>query len=333
MKKLRFEIPGLITLFLILFLSNEIESPNIRYIVLIAIILGVVGLVYCITNEIIKLIEATSTNNRKELEKISEDLVESIAKYNETQSSEMRSLISSIDSLNLATGLYMEKVNAMSEIQVQIVEEEQKLKAEIEHIGNAVHEAYKSQEALFKEALNSLQNNQQNHETTIERITKEAIEKLNTDVVNSWNNVENMLEAFCSDFGNEQKRANTEAMGNLSETKAAMNALKAQVKVSLDTITKVLRDQIDAISEGLEDCKDEIGDQLCNFSKNQGTRDSAQNQAVNDGIKDIGETISAQIQVVLDAHNHLLEYIEKVQEDWTSVNKEEIAFLDKLWRE
>lgn len=333
MKKARFEIPGLIALFSILLLTSEIDNKNIRCIVLIVIIIGIVGLVYSITNGILNLLEMTSTTHSKELEKISEDLSEAIAKYNETQSSEMKSLILAIDNLNQATGLYTEKVNAMSEIQAQIVQDEQKLRAEIERIGNEVHEAYKAQEELFEEALNSLQKNQRNHENTIQKIVKDGIEKLNSDVVSSWNNVENTLEAFCSDFENEQKRANSEAMGNLSETKDAMNALKAQVKVSLDTMSKSLRDQTDAISEGLEDCKDEIGEQLSGFSKDQKARDVAQNQAMNDGIKEIGETISAQIQVVLDAHNHLLEYIEQVQEDWTTLNREEIAFLDKVWKE
>ena len=112
-----------------------------------------------------------------------------------------------------------------------------------------------------------------------------------------------------------------------------MNALKSQVKVGLSSINKALQEQTDAIADGLENCGDEIGEKLEGFSKEQRNRDNEQNASLNNGIKSIENVVSAQIGQALEANERLLEYIQKVQVEWTSLSRDEIAFLEKVWNE
>lgn len=54
---------------------------------------------------------------------------------------------------------------------------------------------------------------------------------------------------------------------------------------------------------------------------------------MNNEINSIQDILSQQIGKALDANEKLLSYIQKVQEEWTTLSKDEIAFLDKVWNE
>ena len=159
------------------------------------------------------------------------------------------------------------------------------------------------------------------------------------------------MKDFCFEFSELQVKANEYEAENLlkfkasiseymtkyevilSEARDSLNALKAQVKVSMDQTNKAIQTQTVSIEEGLENCTDEIGERLRAFGQEQKNRDDEQNAKLNEGIKAIESVVSSQIEQVLEANEKLIEYIQKVQEEWTTLSKEEIAFLDKVWNE
>lgn len=88
-----------------------------------------------------------------------------------------------------------------------------------------------------------------------------------------------------------------------------------------------------SIEEGFGDCTDEIGEKLEEFRKEQKTRDDEQNTKLNEEVKAIENIVSSKIEQALEENEKLIKYIQKVQEEWTTLSKDEIEFLNKVWNE
>ncbi len=119
----------------------------------------------------------------------------------------------------------------------------------------------------------------------------------------------------------------------LNESKDSINALKAHVKVSLEKMSSAIEAQSSSVEDGFDDCVYEIKTQLKKFNKDQSNRDNEQNYQLNEEIKAIGEMISNKVGDALEANKQLLDYIQQVQTEWTTLSKDEIEFLDKVWNE
>lgn len=300
MRQLKYKIPCLLLALSLLVISNEIDGNAAKYSVLTVAVIGVVVLAYLITKDVTEYISTSMTNREANIDKIALELKAAIEKYSEEQSKNANQLIEAVEKFSGATSYYMDKVDSLATIQNSIIEEGKVLNGEVRSLNTDVHK---------------------------------------------------LLEKFCSDFSEIQKRANENEIENLTATRAAIeeylnkyetvlnetkdsiNALKSQVKVSMDQVNKAIQEQTTSIEDGLEDCTDEIGAKLGDFSKEQKNRDNEQNTKLNEEIKAIEKVVSSQVGQVLEANEKLLVYIQKVQDEWTSLSKDEIAFLDKVWNE
>lgn len=120
---------------------------------------------------------------------------------------------------------------------------------------------------------------------------------------------------------------------DLNSVNIAMKSLRTEVKINLDKVNTAINDQTTSIEDGFEDFVYEFDGKINDFSKNQKHRDEEQNDKLNNEINSIQDILSQQIGKTLDANEKLLSYIQKVQEEWTTLSKDEIAFLDKVWNE
>lgn len=311
MRQLKYEIPGLLLALSLLVISNEINGNTVKYALLTAAVIAAVVLAYFITKDITGFISASMANREANIDKIALELKDSIGKYSEEQSKNTNQLVEIVEKFSGATSQYMDRVDSLATIQNSIIEEGKVLNGEVKSLNTDVH-----------------------------KLLEEFSAKINST-----------LAAFCADFSEIQKKANENEIENLSstrtaieeymnkyetvlnETKDSLNVLKSQVKVSMDQANKAIREQTSSIEDGLEDCADEIGAKLGDFSKDQKNRDNEQNTKLNEEIKVIEKVVSSQIGQVLEANEKLLVYIQKVQDEWTSLSKDEIAFLNKVWNE
>lgn len=373
MKRLKYEIPGLFLVASLILVSNEIEKKSIRYSVLILAILGITVLVFLITREIMDSISDFIMKREEEHKKMSLEFSNVIEKYADTQHKYESQLISVIADFKEITSKYMDKVDSLLVIQDSIVEEGKILNGEVKNLNLDVHKMLESfctqintclkemifeintfhhvQDEMLKETIASFERQNSKHEVNLEKLVTSGFDMANKNAQNLFNVVETTLETFCGDFAEIQKEASVKELENLTltrteieeylikyemvinEAKESLNALKAQVRVSLDSINKALQEHTEAIEDGLDDCVDEMGEKLELFSKEQENRDNKQNTNLNNEVKNIEKVISSQIGQALEANERLLEYIQQVQSEWTTLSRDEMAFLEKVWNE
>lgn len=300
MRKIRYEIPGLLFTFSLLILSIAIEEKIIRYILILVTLLCSVSLMYLIIKEISQYIGSLKTNEDNKINEISNELRTSTEKYCEEQKKIANQLTTVINQFIEASNNYTEKVEELVKIEHSIVDEEKILSEKIQLIDENIHNT-----------LNSL---------SLEFLDNQK--KLNVEQSLILENTADKISGYMKEY--------EDVLINVSNS---TNALKSQVKVSLDQVNTAVNNQIVSIEDGFEDCVDEIGDKMDQFNKNQKLRDEQQNLILNTEIKSIENVISKQIGTAMDENKKLLSYIQNVQEEWTTLSKDEIAFLDKVWNE
>lgn len=300
MKKIRYEIPGLLFTFSLLILSIAIEEKIIRYILILVTLLCSVSLMYLIIKEISQYIGSLKTNEDNKINEISNELRTSTEKYCEEQKKIANQLTTVINQFIEASNNYTEKVEELVKIEHSIVEEEKILSEKIQLIDENIHNT-----------LNSF---------SLEFLDNQK--KLNVEQSLILENTADKISGYMKEY--------EDILINVSNS---TNALKSQVKVSLDQVNTAVNNQIVSIEDGFEDCVDEIGDKMDQFNKNQKLRDEQQNLILNTEIKSIENVISKQIGTAMEENKKLLSYIQNVQEEWTTLSKDEIAFLDKVWNE
>ena len=300
MKKIRYEIPGLLFTFSLLILSIAIEEKIIRYILILVTLLCSVSLMYLIIKEISQYIGSLKTNEDNKINEISNELRTSTEKYCEEQKKIANQLTTVINQFIEASNNYTEKVEELVKIEHSIVDEEKILSEKIQLIDENIHNT-----------LNSF---------SLEFLDNQK--KLNVEQSLILENTADKISGYMKEY--------EDILINVSNS---TNALKSQVKVSLDQVNTAVNNHIVSIEDGFEDCVDEIGDKMDQFNKNQKLRDEQQNLILNTEIKSIENVISKQIGTAMDENKKLLSYIQNVQEEWTTLSKDEIAFLDKVWNE
>lgn len=300
MKKISYEIPGLLFTFSLLILSIAIEEKIIRYILILVTLLCSVSLMYLIIKEISQYIGFLKMNEDNKINEISNELRTSTEKYCEEQKKIANQLTTVINQFIEASNNYTEKVEELVKIEHSIVDEEKILSDKMQLIDENIHNTLNSFSLEFLE-------NQK---------------KSNDEQSLILENTADKISGYMKEY--------EDILINVSDS---TNALKSQVKVSLDQVNTAVNNQIVSIEDGFEDCVDEIGDKMNQFNKNQKFRDEQQNLILNTEIKSIENVISKQIGTAMDENKKLLSYIQNVQEEWTTLSKDEIAFLDKVWNE
>lgn len=120
----------------------------------------------------------------------------------------------------------------------------------------------------------------------------------------------------------------------VSETvKDEVSALKAHMKVFKDKIESKLEEHYEKIEDTLEDENEELQQIMDKSGKNQKNTLSEQTRALMDCIDQIEVVINKSVNKVTERNDKLLGELDKLQDEWTSLNKSEIEFLNKIWEE
>lgn len=300
MNKIKYEIPGVIFTLSLLISSIGIEEKTIRYILILITLLCNVFLVYIITKEISDYIGSCKKNEDNELKEICNELKISIEKYSEEQFKNANQLTIIIKEFINASNSYIEEIKNLVNIENSIVDEEKILSNEIQSINENIYNT------LNNFSVDFLENQKQS----------------NKEELNALDNMADRIDGYMKKYEED-----------LNSVNIAMKSLRTEVKINLDKVNTAINDQTTSIEDGFEDFIYEFNGKINDFSKNQKHRDEEQNDKLNNEINSIQDILSQQIGKALDANEKLLSYIQKVQEEWTTLSKDEIAFLDKVWNE
>ncbi len=287
----------------------------------------------------------------KQFKETMEGLNNTIEKYNEGQYAKMEQMNSLIGEFNTATTEYSRRVDSLAEIQTEIIKEQHRLNEGNEKIKTVIVDHYSKEKMLLEESI------EQYKETSIENANKQ-LETIN----NSFEYVNNILkeiekcmlqelDAFKEKYTEITERTISEEKkylakinssiekhltnyGNtLNGSSETLQVLKATVQTNLDAIKAMVGKQASDVNDGLEDCSDALNDGLDKFSKQQKARDEEQNNKLNERLGTIEKVISKQVGAVLEENKKLLSYMQNIQEEWTSLSRDEIDFLSKVWDE
>ncbi len=300
MNKIKYEIPGLIFTLSLLISSIGIEEKKIRYILILITLLCNVFLVYIITKEISDYIGSCKKNEDNELKEICNELKNFIEKYSEEQFKNANQLTMIIKEFINASNSYIEEIKNLVNIENSIIDEEKILSNEIQSINENIYNT------LNNFSVDFLENQKQS----------------NKEELNALDNMADRIDGYMKKYEED-----------LNSVNIAMKSLRTEVKINLDKVNTAINDQTTSIEDGFEDFVYEFDGKINDFSKNQKHRDEEQNDKLNNEINSIQDILSQQIGKTLDANEKLLSYIQKVQEEWTTLSKDEIAFLDKVWNE
>lgn len=300
MNKIKYEIPGVIFTLSLLISSIGIEEKTIRYILILITLLCNVFLVYIITKEISDYIGSCKKNEDNELKEICNELKISIEKYSEEQFKNSNQLTIIIKEFINASNSYIEEIKNLVNIENSIVDEQKILSNEIQFINENIYNT------LNNFSVDFLENQKQS----------------NKEELNALDNMADRIDGYMKKYEED-----------LNSVNIAMKSLRTEVKINLDKVNTAINDQTTSIEDGFEDFIYEFNGKINDFSKNQKHRDEEQNDKLNNEINSIQDILSQQIGKALDANEKLLSYIQKVQEEWTTLSKDEIAFLDKVWNE
>lgn len=300
MNKIKYEIPGLIFTLSLLISSIGIEEKKIRYILILITLLCNVFLVYIITKEISDYIGSCKKNEDNELKEICNELKNFIEKYSEEQFKNANQLTMIIKEFINASNSYIEEIKNLVNIENSIIDEKKILSNEIQSINENIYNT------LNNFSVDFLENQKQS----------------NKEELNALDNMADRIDGYMKKYEED-----------LNSVNIAMKSLRTEVKINLDKVNTAINDQTTSIEDGFEDFVYEFDGKINDFSKNQKHRDEEQNDKLNNEINSIQDILSQQIGKTLDANEKLLSYIQKVQEEWTTLSKDEIAFLDKVWNE
>ena len=112
-----------------------------------------------------------------------------------------------------------------------------------------------------------------------------------------------------------------------------MKALKAYVNVNLEAFKEIMEQQKDEMADGLEECADQIESGLTAFIKDHKKLGENQAKELSEQVKSIETVIAQQVGKVTKENEKLLKYTQKMQEEWTTLSRNEIDFLSKVWDE
>lgn len=300
MNKIKYEIPGLIFTLSLLISSIGIEEKTIRYILILITLLCNVFLVYIITKEISDYIGSCKKNEDNELKEICNELKNSIEKYSEEQFKNANQLTIIIKEFINASNSYIEEIKNLVNIENSIIDEGKILSNEIQSINENIYNT------LNNFSVDFLENQKQSNK-----------EKLNV-----LDNMADRIDGYMKKYEED-----------LNSVNITIKSLRTEVKINLDKVNTAINDQTTSIQDGFEDFVDEFDGKINDFTKNQKHRDEEQNDILNNEINSIQDILSQQIGKALDANEKLLSYIQKVQKEWTTLSKDEIAFLDRVWNE
>lgn len=115
--------------------------------------------------------------------------------------------------------------------------------------------------------------------------------------------------------------------------KDEVSALKAYMKAFRDKLETRLDEHFENMESMIEDGNDESEEILNKSAKNQINALSDQTGALMGCIAQIEKVVNKTVQEVTERNDRLLLNLERMQDEWTNLNRSEIEFLNKIWEE
>lgn len=212
------------------------------------------------------------------------------------------------------------------------------LKSNSEELGNEIE---KLEQNLLK-AMQSLVDVQNKNTDTVAGTieSSKAVYDMYMTEIRKMNQIQERLVIM------EEKNAslNGEVLSNINEaitrfvqvSEAVKDQVSALKAYSVDFTNKIkvsMSDHYQNINDKIEDGIDDLEEILKEYSDKQAGAYDDQTKALVKCIENIERMIDKSIGEVMEKNDHLLTYIEKVQDEWTSLNKDEIEFLNRIWEE
>lgn len=115
--------------------------------------------------------------------------------------------------------------------------------------------------------------------------------------------------------------------------KDEVSALKMYTKVFEEKMDKRIKEHYEDMREGMEDGNEELQEILNKSEKNQRDALTNQTESLVKCVKHIEIIINESIKEMTNKNDHLISSFERIQDEWASLNKNEIEFLNRIWEE
>ena len=114
----------------------------------------------------------------------------------------------------------------------------------------------------------------------------------------------------------------------VAEQVKIMEALGERTFQKMQTLAE---DHYNKMSDLFDDQNDNLDDFLNSMKKEQLRLLREYNERMNSNLKELNQAVLSGITPVLGQNQELLQYVQEVQKEWTSLDKKELDFLSKVW--
>ena len=114
----------------------------------------------------------------------------------------------------------------------------------------------------------------------------------------------------------------------VAEQVKIMEALGERTFQKMQTLAE---DHYNKMSDLFDDQNDNLDDFLNSMKKEQLRPLREYNERMNSNLKELNQAVLSGITPVLGQNQELLQYVQEVQKEWTSLDKKELDFLSKVW--
>lgn len=347
MKKLRIELTVLILVIFVFWGTNGMTLSNYTFITKI-----VCAFAACIDVFMLSVsYEAYKSGKNEESQDTINILLSEQKRIDELFSKFEQSVKELVSNLSIeATNRSVEQNNIILEFLQNLKEENANVFGQaMDGIDKSLQQETKSRKIYFEklekqllEAIQGLKDVQNRNTDTV----VEAIESSKVLYGASMEEIKKMkqIQERLVSMEEQAVKLNEEVLANINDAitgfvqvsesvKDQVSALKAYTieftKKIIASMTSHYQDMNDRIEDGIE----ALEDILKEHSDKQTSAYDDQTKSLVECIELIEVVINKSIGEAMKRNDQLVTYIEKVQDEWTSLNKDEIEFLNRIWEE
>ncbi len=296
MRKLKIEIPAVLVFIGILICSGEVGLLAARYVIIAIAFVGISFVGYYVVVDSAKAIRDLNIDKDNTLREAVELLSDTVNEYGDKQQEVMKEVAKLLEDFVKIEENQINHIDKLKDCHEALIESEKKATEEFKKISEGIQSNYQQEAKLIKTEFDEA-----------ERILRE----LKNEIIGIMNNYAEIL----------------------SKSGEAVNVMKVTLTGELGRMNKSLDAQSQTIVSGMENCVEGIEDGFTTFVSKQKALSEEHNKALEAKIAEMQAIVTEKTGTVLEDNQKLLNYIKQVQEEWTTLSRDEIKFLDKVWKE
>lgn len=121
--------------------------------------------------------------------------------------------------------------------------------------------------------------------------------------------------------------------GYCASVEEQVRVIKTVMEINIKKLIDLTDNHYEKMNELFDDQNDNIEESLESLKKGQLQLLKENSDRMEKQIDELRKNIWEGLQPVLAQNEALLDYIQKVQKEWTELDREELKFLDRVWRE